>query len=85
MQAESPFHIIQKHIILDDISGLINVAHSWITENIDVGEDSFDKITNIHPQLLRFIAHLVLLLRTIGVSMDVSTLSIRRFYLGPGF
>ncbi|XP_059153003.1 nuclear pore complex protein Nup107-like [Physella acuta] len=56
LQAENWYHIIQKFIILNDISGLIEVMHGWL--------DKDDEATPGH--LLRLMAHIILFLRTIG-------------------
>ena len=70
-QADSPYHVIQKYLILEDISGFVNAAHSWVVGSPGEEEDTYGTITNIHPQLLRFLAHIILLLKAIGVAMNV--------------
>ncbi|XP_035671909.1 nuclear pore complex protein Nup107-like [Branchiostoma floridae] len=55
-EAEEPFHTIQKYIILGDVDGLIETMSEWIN-----GDSS------PHQHLVRFMAHLVLFFRSIGV------------------
>ncbi|XP_065828197.1 nuclear pore complex protein Nup107-like [Oscarella lobularis] len=45
------FHVVQKHIILDDIPGLLSVFEDWLTQN------------SASAYMLRFMTHLVLFLR----------------------
>lgn len=52
------FNRIQKYIILNDVDSLIEEVHSWCTE------DS----SHLHPHMIRFMAHLVLFLRSLGVN-----------------
>merc|ERR550534_2316026 len=60
MQSKDWYHLIQKFIILGDISGLIETIYSWLK-----GENDGDA----PPQhLLRLMAHIVLFLRSIGHS-----------------
>jgi len=56
-EADSPYHLIQKHLILDDWTGLVEVMAGWVTRPTD-------------PHLLRLIAHLVLINRALGVVGD---------------
>lgn len=54
------YHVIQKHIILGNISALVEVMYNWIqTEQ-----------KTLPQHLLRFMAHLVLFLRGIGQDMN---------------
>nr|XP_039263564.1 nuclear pore complex protein Nup107-like [Styela clava] len=69
-EGEFPFHLVQKYVILEDITGLIDACHSWVTESME--DDTESNVSNVHPQLLRFLCHLILFLRTIGVSMNES-------------
>ncbi|XP_019626310.1 PREDICTED: nuclear pore complex protein Nup107-like [Branchiostoma belcheri] len=55
-EAEEPFHIIQKYIILGDVDGLIETMSEWIKAD-----------SPPHQHLVRFMAHLVLFFRSIGV------------------
>jgi len=57
-EAESPYHIIQKHLILDDWTSLVSIIAGWVTKPTD-------------PHLLRLVAHLVLINRALGVSGDL--------------
>ncbi|GAB1607838.1 nuclear pore complex protein Nup107-like [Argonauta hians] len=50
------FNVIQKNIILNDIDALIDVMHEWLTSD-----------SQVPPHLVRFMAHLVLSLRTVGL------------------
>ncbi|XP_013392603.1 nuclear pore complex protein Nup107-like [Lingula anatina] len=56
LEANEKYHIIQKYVILDDVPGLIEEMYSWLSNS------------GIKPphHLIRFMAHLVLFLRTIG-------------------
>jgi len=56
-EAESPYHVIQKHLILDDWVGLVGVMAGWVIKPTD-------------PHLLRLVAHLVLTNRALGVVGD---------------
>ena len=49
-ETESPYHVIQRHVILDDWPGLCDVMTSWLSDSTD-------------PHLLRLLAHLVLVHR----------------------
>ncbi|GLV32653.1 Nucleoporin 107kD [Carabus blaptoides fortunei] len=55
-EANSPDHLIQKYLILDQIPHLMKEMETWIMSK------------NINPQFLRFLAHLVLFLKQIGHS-----------------
>jgi len=57
-EAESPYHVIQRLIILDNYSGLVATMASWVAE----GQQD--------PHLLRLMAHIVLLNRALGVVGD---------------
>ena len=52
-ECHAPYRIIQKHLILNDISGLIQIAHNWLSDNPA-------------PHLLRCLTHLLLVLRRLG-------------------
>ena len=54
-ETESPYHVIQRHVILDDWPGLCDVMTSWLSDSTD-------------PHLLRLLAHLVLVHRRLGVA-----------------
>jgi len=56
-EADSPYHVIQKHLILDDWVGLVGVMAGWVTRPTD-------------PHLLRLVSHLVLTNRALGVVGD---------------
>jgi len=56
-EADSPYHLIQKHLILDDWVGLVSIISRWVAKPID-------------PHLLRMVAHLVLINRALGVHGD---------------
>ncbi|CAH3035204.1 unnamed protein product [Porites lobata] len=58
-QAEEFHHVIQRHIILNDTNSLIEKMHSWL-------EKEKKPIT----QILRFMAHLVLFLRSAGIESE---------------
>lgn len=53
-EASDKYRIIQKHIILNEISGLLTKLEQWVEE------------TNISTQFTRFAAHLILFLEQIG-------------------
>ena len=53
--AELPYHVIQRHILLNDLSGLSGVIN---------------KRAGVNPPLLRLIAHFVLVHRSLGVAGD---------------
>ena len=57
-EAESPYHVIQRLIILDNYSGLVATMASWVAEG------------PTDPHLLRLMAHIVLLNRALGVAAD---------------
>lgn len=62
VQKESlnPYHVVQKYLIIGDLQGLLNVVDDWADpENINENE----KIKE--PHLLRFLAHLVIVIRRI--------------------
>lgn len=67
-EAGAPFHVIQTCIILEDTAAFIDSAHGWVAHCMDYDGD----VASIHPQLLRFLTHLILFFRMIGVSLDVS-------------
>lgn len=54
MEAKSPEHIIQKLLILDEISNLVKVLEEWVTD------------PNASTTFLRFATHLILFLHQIG-------------------
>ncbi|CAL1282614.1 unnamed protein product [Larinioides sclopetarius] len=54
--SKSPYHVLQKYIILDDIGGLIEEMYSWLNNS------------NLDGHLLRCMAHIILFLRVIGRS-----------------
>ena len=56
-KAESLYHVVQKHLILDDWVGLVGVMSSWVT-----------RLTDQHP--IRLITHLVLTNRALVVVGD---------------
>jgi len=56
-EAESPYHVIQKHLIQDQWVQLVGVMAGWVTKPTD-------------PHLLRLVAHLVLTNRALGVVGD---------------
>jgi len=56
-EAESPYHVIQRHLILDTWPELVRVMAGW-------GEEMLD------PHLLRLMAHLVLVHRALGLTGD---------------
>lgn len=58
-QAEEFHHVVQKHIILNDTTGLIEKMHSWL-----------EKEEKPKAQILRFMAHLVLFLRSAGIESE---------------
>lgn len=58
-QAEEFHHVMQKHIILNDTNGLIENMHSWL-----------EKEDKPRTQILRFMAHLVLFLRSAGIESE---------------
>ena len=49
----NPYKVIQKYLILNDMNGLVQVAHHWLSENPS-------------PHLLRCLTHLLLVLRRLG-------------------
>lgn len=53
-QQLSLYHIIQKYLILDDIDGLVKVAHGWLSEE------------DLSPHVLRCLTHLLLVLKRFG-------------------
>ena len=54
-EANNPYHVIQKYLILDDWPGLVRQMVGWLRTDID-------------PHLLRLLAHLVLAHRALGVN-----------------
>lgn len=56
-EGESYYHIVQRCIILDDISGLLQEMQDWSSQALP-------------KHLVRFIAHMVLLLRNAGYVLD---------------
>lgn len=54
VQAHKPEHVIQKHLILDEIPELFRQLERYVDEN------------NMTTQFLRFITHLVLFMDQIG-------------------
>ena len=54
-EANNPYHVIQKYLILDDWPGLVRQMVGWLRADID-------------PHLLRLLAHLVLAHRALGVN-----------------
>ena len=56
-EAGSPYHVIQRHLILDDWAGLVREMAAWAAAPLD-------------PHLLRLAAHLVLAHRVLGVAAD---------------
>ncbi|KAK2172581.1 hypothetical protein NP493_941g02002 [Ridgeia piscesae] len=59
IEAKEPFHLMQKYIILDDADSLVEEMYEWCR----------DDSVKAPPQLVRFMAHIVLLFRTIGKSV----------------
>lgn len=63
---------VQSYIISGDIDGLLDVMHGWLTEDPlededgNVGDD-IDDSNRLTPHLIRFMAHLVLFLRSAGL------------------
>ncbi|XP_031573493.1 nuclear pore complex protein Nup107-like [Actinia tenebrosa] len=55
-QAEHHHHIIQTHIILDDIQGLLKIMNEWLQDE-----------NSPSNHMLRFMAHFVLFLRASGL------------------
>ncbi|XP_046851291.1 nuclear pore complex protein Nup107-like [Xenia sp. Carnegie-2017] len=53
--SNSQYHIIQKYIIINDIDGLVEEMYGWVR----------DGTSSSH--MLRFMAHFILLLRTVGL------------------
>ena len=53
--SNTQFHIIQKHIILNDIDALVEEMYGWL------------KGSALSSHLLRFMAHFILFLRTVGL------------------
>ncbi|KAI0211244.1 Nuclear pore complex protein [Lamellibrachia satsuma] len=64
-ESKEPFHLMQKYIILDDADSLIEEMYEWCR----------DETVKTPPQLVRFMAHIVLFFRTIGKSVKVSVTS----------
>ena len=63
--ASAPDHIVQKYLILDQVSQLMEEMSRWIQgSDMSVGNDC----EPISPHFLRFLTHLVLFLRRIGRS-----------------
>lgn len=58
-EASYRFNLIQKYIILNDVDSLIEDVHSWCR----------DDSNHLHPHMIRFMAHLVLFLRSLDVSI----------------
>ena len=61
MQSKEKYHLMQKYIILGDTDSLIEEMYEW----------SRDDASPAPPHLLRFMAHLVLLFRMVGVNTKV--------------
>ena len=55
-EAESPYHVIQRLIIVDNYLGLVSTMAGWVAEG------------PLDPHLLRLMAHIVLLNRALGVA-----------------
>ncbi|XP_078455539.1 nuclear pore complex protein Nup107 isoform X1 [Lampetra fluviatilis] len=55
-EMKEPFHIIQKYIILSDIDGLLGEFSQWLSQT-----------ATLPPHLMRFMSHLVLFFRTLGL------------------
>ena len=55
-EAESPYHVIQRLVILDNYPGLVAVMGGWVAAGAQ------------DPHLLRLMAHIVLLNRSLGVA-----------------
>lgn len=53
-EGNSPHHVIQKYLILDQVPQLMVMAEKWLNTG------------NSTPHFLRFLAHLVLFLKQIG-------------------
>lgn len=58
-ESKEPFHLMQKYIILDDADSLIEEMYEWCR----------DDTVRTPPQLVRFMAHIVLFFRAIGKSV----------------
>ncbi|RUS82706.1 hypothetical protein EGW08_009543, partial [Elysia chlorotica] len=56
LQSENRYHVIQKNVILGDVSALIEVMYNWIQTSKNILPD----------HLIRLMAHIVLFLRSIG-------------------
>uniref|UniRef100_H2YVP2 Nuclear pore complex protein n=1 Tax=Ciona savignyi TaxID=51511 RepID=H2YVP2_CIOSA len=56
-EALNPFHFVQRCIILNDITTLMERCASWVDD------------ASVH--LLRFLVHVILFLRTLGVQLEV--------------
>nr|CAB3264502.1 nuclear pore complex protein Nup107-like [Phallusia mammillata] len=56
-EGKMPYHFIQKCLILGNVDALLEEALEWLTD--------------IHPHLLRFLAHLILFLKSIGIAFNV--------------
>lgn len=54
-EAHLPHHVVQKHLILDQIRALVDDAEKWIEE------------PNVGTQFLRFATHLLLFLEQIAL------------------
>lgn len=66
--ANSQFGLIQNHLITGNIEELINTMHGWVS----VTEGSEEEVAAVRPgaHLLRFMSHLVVYCREIGLSVE---------------
>ncbi|KAK3704372.1 hypothetical protein RRG08_012437 [Elysia crispata] len=56
LESENRYHVIQKYVILGDISALVEVMYNWVQTSKTILPD----------HLIRLMAHIVLFLRSIG-------------------
>ena len=69
-QALSHFHVVQRYLISGDLKALLEVADTWANmENMNEDEKIKD------PHLLRFLAHLVIILRRISRNEKLENIS----------
>nr|CAD7396865.1 unnamed protein product [Timema poppensis] len=68
VEAKKPIHIVQKLIIQDKISELLDEMEVWVKgKDTSVTDSMLDQGNICNPHFLRFLSHVVLFLRVIGL------------------
>ncbi|XP_065175524.1 nuclear pore complex protein Nup107-like [Sycon ciliatum] len=60
-QAAEPFHVIERHLVLNDVAGLLNSFHDWIENH-----------PHMNHHLLRCMAHVILFMRMLNQHMETT-------------